>query len=171
MRTFEWDETSALGLQGVELVKTVLGERYPLVSDLAEDMQLQAQGVDLQLEKLGYVEVKTDTHEPKTLFIEVGPPGGTPGAIDKCISTTIIYVFPLSRTLFIIPRPQLTKWLRDNWGWLSPRNIRTVWTSRGGQRWSVVGVIVPVDKLLADTSTERVTWEPPAGSFDWEDGE
>lgn len=145
MKVFGMREQLDVGAKGVEIVKEVLKERYPDIVDLQDDRVMQKRGIDLWVGGLGYVEVKSDSHKPDNLFLELDV-GGRPGAIDRSCSDCFCILFFRHCVLYFIPRAELQQWLREWYSWTldnEPTRLKVVQSSAGNASWSARGLVVP----------------------------
>lgn len=144
-RTFGMQEMLKLGEEGVEIVKRVLGVKYPNIIDLQDDHEMQKRGIDLYIGGLGYVEVKSDSHRTDNLFLELDV-GGKPGAIDRSCSDVFCILFFKHATLYLIPRAELQQWLREWYVWNldnEPGRLKVVHSSAGPASWQARGLVIP----------------------------
>ena len=156
--SFGFRNQLSVGAMGVQLAKSVLRSRYPDIVDYAEDMEQQRRGIDLYVPNLGTVEVKTDSHTPTNFFFELDVEG-KPGAVDRSCADYYAVVFPEHRVMYLIPRPDLQKWLRDHMASLQKRDsIRTIRSRHGRNRWEARGAIVPKRLLIRDINVVVVSW-------------
>jgi len=145
---------------GVQVAKAVLRSHYEDIEDYANDKEMQKRGIDLYVGGLGYLEVKTDTHSPDRFFFELDVEG-KPGAVDRSSADYFGILFPEHRVLYLIPRPALQKWLRDNMGWIEkehPERVRFITSNENGRCWRAKGVIVPRRILAADIKISAISW-------------
>ena len=155
-QSFHFDTQLSIGQAGVRLAKMVLRAVYPKIKDLEKDRDAQKRGIDLYVQNLGYVEVKTDLHEPKNFFLELSS-AGAPGAIDRSCADYFCIIFPYSRVIFLIERPYLQKWLRDNMcrskKWIKHVKSRSDWN-----QWEAIGLVVPRRLLERDIDVAQIRW-------------
>jgi hypothetical protein len=130
------------------LAKMILRARFPQIVDYDQDMEMQKRGIDLMVEGLGMVEVKTDYHTTPNFFIEVSV-GPKPGTIDHSCADIIAFIFPRLREMFLIPRPHIVKWMRENWYWLR-KKVKSIKSYQGKSRWTAEGVVVNRQELIDD---------------------
>ena len=159
-RSFDFDTQLNIGALGVQIAKSILRARYPYITDYAEDKEMQRRGVDLYVEGLGYLEVKTDTHDPRRLFFELAV-GDKPGAVDRCSADYFCVLYPEHRVIYLIPRPELQKWLRENIGWIErkrPYWLKDTASRNEGRRWRATGVVIPRRLLQKDIKIAVIQW-------------
>ncbi len=160
-KTFGLTEQLNVGALGVEIAKSVLHKRFGEIKDLQGDMAEQKRGVDLWVEGLGYIEVKTDSHSPERVFLELDV-GGKPGAVDRSTSDYFCVLFYRYHLMVIIPRPELQQWLREHYeeivrdhaGW-----IKTIHSRAGKSTWSARGMAVPRAVLARSINISVLEWK------------
>jgi len=158
--SYNFSAQLGMGAMGVQLAKGVLRSRYQHIEDYGEDEEMQRRGIDLYVEGLGFIEVKTDTHKPRNFFFELDVEG-KPGAVDRSSADYFCVVFPEHRVIYLVPRPDLQKWLRDNLAWIRrerPRWIKTIRSNESGRYWRARGVIVPRRMLMTDIKVSVIRW-------------
>ena len=161
MKVFSFKTQLNVGALGVQIAKSILRPRYTDIVDYADDYEMQQRGVDLYVPGLGYVEVKTDTYAPERFFFELDVEG-KPGAVDRSSADYFCIVYPSYRVMYLIPRPALQKWLRDNLAWIEEQHSEWVkhTTSREhGHAWRATGIIVPHHLLMTDLKVEVIAWQ------------
>jgi len=159
-QSFNFDTQLSIGKAGVRLAKMVLRAHYPDIVDLEGDYVAQKRGIDLHIQGLGFVEIKTDTHKAKNFFLELNV-GNKPGAIDRSCADYFCIIFPQVRVMYLLPRPELQMWLRDNIQWID--NLYTGWITtvkshNKGRQWDAIGLIVPIWRLRQDLSIVQIKW-------------
>lgn len=160
-KSFSFRGQLGIGRMGVETVISVLQKRGYICKDLQDDMEMQHRGVDLYVEGLGYLEVKTDSHSPENFFLELDVKG-KPGAIDRSTADYFCILFPNYQVIYLLPRAELQQWLRENYSWIKdehPDWIRTIHSTAGKSRWSARGVIVPRTVLMKQVSVATLKWK------------
>ena len=151
----------AVGRMGVHLATTILQKRYPIIEDLQSSKSMQKRGVDLFVEGLGYLEVKTDTHSPERVFLELDV-GGKPGAVDRSCADYFCVLFPGYRVLYLMARAELQQWLREKYAWIAgthPDWVKTVHSKSQQSTWSARGVVVPRVLLAQGVNLGVIEWE------------
>ena len=159
-RTFSFRGQLDVGAMGVTLAKTVLRSRFPNITDLQADMEQQKRGVDLYVEGLGYLEVKTDSHRPRNFFLELSV-SGKPGAVDRSTADWFCILFFKHKVLYLIPRSNLQMWLRENYAWIlqeHPEWIKRTRSREGKSIWLAEGVIIPRELLIEDMDIGIIEW-------------
>ena len=159
-RSFNFSSQLGLGAMGVQMAKSVLRSHYEDIEDYANDREMQKRGIDLYVAGLGYIEVKTDTHSPDRFFFELDVEG-KPGAVDRSSADYFGILFPEYRVLYLIPRPQLQKWLRDNLSWIEeehPEWVKHITSNENGRHWRATGVIVPRRVLAMNIKISAISW-------------
>lgn len=149
-----------VGEMGVSTVKTVLRSRGYVVEDLQKDMSMQKRGVDLFVEGVGYIEVKTDSYEPTNFFFELDS-SGKPGAVDRSCADYFCVFFFRHHIIYLIPRAELQKWLRDHYANIKeacPNRIKHIGSSQGTSKWQATGLVVPKEELLKDIRVSVIEW-------------
>lgn len=161
VKSFNFRSQLGLGAMGVQIAKSVLRSRYDHIEDYADDVEMQRRGIDLYVKGLGYLEVKTDTHSPKRFFFELDVEG-KPGAVDRCSADYYCIIFPESRVIYLIPRPDLQKWLRDNLQWLETDHkdwFKCTTSNERGRYWRATGVVVPKRLLMKSIKIDVIRWK------------
>ena len=159
-QSFSFDTQLSIGEAGVRLAKMVLRAVYPHIRDLEFEWPEQERGIDLYVYELGFVEVKTDTHSPKNFFLELSS-DGKPGAIDRSCADYFCIIFPYARVMYLLPRPELQMWLRDNIQWIDNLYkgwITTVKSHSRGRQWNAIGLVVPIWRLQQDLDIVQIKW-------------
>lgn len=151
----------AIGEMGVRLAKTVLRYKYPVITDLQDNMEMQKRGVDLYVEGLGYLEVKTDSHSPQRLFLELDV-SGKPGAVDRSCADYFCVLFYKHRVMYLVSRSELQQWLREKYAWVQeahPDWIKVIRSKSNKSTWSARGVVVPRVLLAQEVNLGVIGWE------------
>lgn len=159
-QSFSFDTQLSIGEAGVRLAKMVLRAVYPKIVDLKNDSIAQKRGIDLFITDLGYVEVKTDLHKPKNFFLELSS-DGKPGAIDRSCADYFCFIFPYHRIIYLIERPYLQQWLRNNIAWVRRRYkkwIKTVKSHSDWNQWNAVGLVIPIWRLQRELDIMQIRW-------------
>ena len=159
-QSFSFDTQLSIGEAGVRLAKMVLRACYPKIIDFSDQPIPQKRGIDLYVDDLGHVEVKTDMHKPKNFFLELSS-DGKPGAVDRSCADYFCIIFPYARVMYLLPRPELQMWLRDNIQWIDNLYkgwITTVKSHSGGRQWDAVGLVVPIRRLRQDLDIVQIRW-------------
>ena len=150
-----------VGRRGVKLAKDILSEQYETVMDLDEDMAAQRRGIDVFVPSLGYLEIKCETYAPKNVFLEIEV-AGKPGAIDRSCADYLAYIYPDYGLMLLLPRPELQKWLRENWSWILRERrkwVKKVRSAHKGRKWQATGIAIPINVLLKDLEIVLIEWE------------
>ena len=150
-----------IGELGVATVKTVLKDRGYVVKDLQNDKPMQKRGVDLYVEGLGYLEVKTDSYTPTNFFFELDC-NGKPGAVDRSCADCFCVYFFRHRVMYLLPRAALQKWLRENYHRIvteQPNRLKRIGSENNGEVWYAHGLVVPKDEVINSIGAEVVSWE------------
>lgn len=150
----------SVGAMGVQIAKTVLRSRYPEIEDLQNNKAEQKRGIDLYVQGLGYLEVKTDSHSPRNLFLELEV-SGKPGAVDRSAADYFCVLFYRWRVVYLIPRPELQKWMRENYAWIleeHPGWVKIIRSRAGRSRWSAKGIALPRRVLMEDILVKVIEW-------------
>jgi len=154
----------AKGASGVMLAKMVLRSKFPVIEDFDKDMRMQKRGIDLYVENLGYLEVKTDFHDTANFFVEVSV-GVKPGTLDRSCADYLCCIFPTQRIMYILPRAYVVKYLRDKWAWLKrKKKVREITSYQGRNTWTAKGVIIDKQQLIRAIRRMKgkvleITWE------------
>lgn len=159
-QSFSFDTQLSIGEAGVRLAKMVLRAVYPKIVDLKNDSIAQKRGIDLYVDDLGYVEVKTDLHKPKNFFLELSS-AGAPGAIDRSCADYFCFIFPYSKIIYLVERPYLQQWLRNNIAWVRNRYkkwIKTVKSHSDWNQWDAVGLVIPIWRLQRELDIMQIRW-------------
>jgi len=179
-KTWEFDRQLERGETGVMIAKLVLRGRYPMVTDYNTDMAMQRRGIDLLVEGLGYVEIKTDYHDDSpNFFIETGVEN-RPGAIDTSGAEYFCFVYPNRRRMYLLPRPHIVRWVREHWHeYVQRGKVIPIQSRRGTATWVASGIVVNRDRLTRDIrkaggTVVRIQWketEEVLSNLDWGKGE
>jgi len=159
-QSFNFDTQLSIGEAGVRLAKMILRACYSKIIDFRDQPIPQKRGIDLYVGGLGHVEVKTDMHKPKNFFLELSS-DGKPGAVDRSCADFFCIIFPQARMMYLLPRPELQMWLRDNIQWVDNLYkgwIITVKSHSKGREWDAVGLIVPIWRLQQDLDIVQIKW-------------
>ena len=160
-KTFSFKSQLDIGRMGVAIAKAVIRSKYPNIRDYNDDMEMQKRGIDLWVENLGFLEIKTDSHSSDRLFFELDVMG-KPGAVDRCCADYYVVLFYEERLLIMIKRAELQKWLRERWYWIKTKNtswIKTIKSSHNGKFWSAIGIAIPRRLLEKDLDIAVLTWQ------------
>ncbi len=158
----EYDMTSslAMGQMGEILARSILRAKFPdsHFEDYREDTSWQQRGVDFYVEGLGYIEVKTDSHRPDNIFIELSSKDG-PGAIDRSSADWICVLYFKYNVLYLIPRSWLQFWIRENLMDIDESNKRRLTSTIQDKRWTSDGVFVELSRIVDEIpNVRRLTW-------------
>lgn len=159
-QSFSFDTQLSIGEAGVRLAKMVLRAHYSSIWDLEYDKEAQRRGMDLYIRDLGYVEVKTDTHAAKNFFLELSS-DGKPGAIDRSCADYFCFIFPYSKIMYLVERPYLQQWLRNNIAWVRRKYkkwIKTVKSHSDWNQWNAVGLVIPIWRLQRELDIMQIKW-------------
>ena len=147
-KNFSFQGQLAVGAAGVEVAKQVLQDNgHGRITDMQGNKAMQKRGVDLLVSGLGYVEVKTDTHPSKNMYFELDVEG-KPGAVDRCTADWWCVVFIQCCTMYLIPMPELSHWLREMYRAAKKKDIHTVGSQAGYAKWTARGMVVPTKELM-----------------------
>jgi hypothetical protein len=148
--------------RAVQLARTYLTWREPgsLIHDVQNDPRFQHRGVDLLWDVAGQVravEVKGDRHASRgTYFFELvsNLEKNTPGCFLYSGADLLLYAFIEKRELHVLPLVETRRWFLPQ---AARYPIKHTQTRLGDQRYSTVGVAVPVlDVLRAVSTAERL---------------
>lgn len=170
-RSYNFRRQLSVGAMGVQLAKTVLRARYEEIVDYADDLEMQKRGIDLYVVGLGYIEVKTDTHQPEAFFFELDVEG-KPGAVDRSCADFFCVIFPEYRVMYLIPRPALQQWLRENMCWVEDEHrrwIKRIRSDQGKNHWRATGVVIPRDLIMADVNIAIIAWNEDEERIEWKE--
>jgi len=159
-KTFGMRAQLAVGEMGVELAKRVLRIKYPVIRDLQNDKKQQNRGVDLHVEGLGYLEVKTDSHNPIRFFLELEV-SGKPGTIYKSKADWFCFFFFNYQKMYLLPRVDLQHWMKRNVPDIKqehPDWVKTIRSHASLTTWSAKGLVVPSQRVLQGVNTVVVSW-------------
>ena len=160
MKTYDFSEQLKIGAQGVEAVKTYLESKGVKVLDYQGDMKMQRRGIDLHAEGYGVLEVKTDTHRPTRVWLEVDV-GGQPGCIFRSRADYLVTCWLKHKVAAVYKLPELQLWLMLNWqGLFIAGAVRAVFSSHKGKKWFSTGVPVPRRDLEAGLTYVK-EWKLP----------
>ena len=158
--SFEFNEQMKVGREGVALATQLFEDRFLWVDNLESMVVYQQKGIDLCVESLGEVEVKTDLHTTKNFFFELSVDGG-PGGLDKSAADYFAFLFPNEGKMFLIKRPDLTYWLREWTTWYTHKMsdcIKYVKSTQGGRTWVAKGMVIPWQDILGTIKVITVTF-------------
>lgn len=142
-RVFEWDESFRRGQDGIDRLTRYLEGQGRHVIDLSDIAPLQHREIDLIVDHDIYVEVKTDSHRPVNLFVELSA-GERPGNVFQSRADIWCYLFPTHRVGYWIRLPQLQHYVALQ---LHRYPLKTITSRRGSSRWTVQGIAVPIADL------------------------
>ena len=133
------------------MVSALLQVRGWSVEDVSADGDYQAQDVDLVVQppessRHLTVEVKTDTYTTGNIFLELSSSSGKPGCVFKSRAQVWLYWLRELGVLLHIDLPALQLWLLEHH---EDYQRRRVHSKRGTSGWSVEGLLVPYQDLLA----------------------
>lgn len=155
-KSFSWKEQLAVGEAGARRFTAVMRACGQNVTDVQADKWFRKRDIDLLVGEQ-MVEVKTDLHDTGNVFIELVGGSGKPGCIFASRADTWAYIFPLEDVFYFIRVPEMLLWLID----FSREYERKAITShRGKQRWTVLGIAVPIKRLLEDGVAHRYYLPP-----------
>lgn len=140
--SYGFDSMARVGNIGVALLTKHFRAEGTEVVDVTADTRWRERDVDLIVGG-AMVEVKTDTHKPKNIFIELTC-AGRPGCVFMSRADYWAVVFPDSGTFHWIALPELQHWICHNVGNYTPVVIRS---HRKKAQWEAVGICVPVTDL------------------------
>lgn len=158
--TFGFSSQMEKGMLGVKFVKSILRSKYPKIVDYEKDMTMQKLGIDLYVDGLGFVEVKTDLHDTDNFYFEIST-SGSPGAIFNSSASWFAILFPKLHEMWLIRRSNLQYWLAMNLGYLEktyPERFKTITSNRGSRHWSAKGVIVPRSDVVKELGAIEIKW-------------
>lgn len=150
-KTFDMQSQLRIGELGVSVVKEMLRD-VGRIKDFRDNARVQKRGIDLYVEHIGYIEVKTDSHSPKNVFLELEV-AGKPGGIDRSCADYIVFLYYRYNVAYVFRRDELQMWLRNNYHTLvaeHPEMYKEILSSSGNNTWSAHGLIVPL-KMLTET--------------------
>ena len=149
MKTFDWNRSLATGNAGARVVKEWLRRRGHTVSSVEKSTLWRKRDVDFLVDGL-FVEVKTDTHQPGTLFAETTV-DGKPGYIFKTRADVLLYYFPQADVLYWVDMPKLAWWVMQQ----KPGfRVIQMQSNRHGRTWLSEGVVVEAEALRAIDAVE-----------------
>lgn len=153
---YDWQGQFAKGATGVEQLIALLREQGREVTDLAHVMLAQQRGIDLVVDGQLW-EVKTDSHQPINLFLELSCKD-KPGCLFASRADILAYWFPGAGKLVMAGLPDLQYWLFEH----GQEYARKTVTSRAGRStWTATGIVVPLPVLACLPSYEVHTWPYP----------
>lgn len=148
MTAFGWRNQLAVGAVGEARVMDWLEAHDYFVLDLRRDRDEQRRDVDLRITAPnGFTwtaEVKTDTHKPQNIFVELAC-GGKPGYLFKTRAEVLLYAFPERDLLYWIEVPKLLHWVHQFGRTFELKIIRS---RNGNQEWTAEGIAVPLAALV-----------------------
>jgi hypothetical protein len=159
--SFGFKSQLEIGQMGVSIAKSIIRSKYPNIKDFNDDMEMQRRGIDLWVEGLGYVEIKSDSHSSDKLFFELTVMG-KPGAVDRCCADYYIVLYYKEHLMLIIKRADLQQWLREHWSWIRTKNptwVKTISSTQNGKYWNSVGITVPREDFERDVKVITLTWQ------------
>lgn len=160
VREYNMASSLAMGQMGEILARSILRAKFPdsKFEDYREDMDWQQRGVDFYVEGLGYIEVKTDSHKPENMFIELSNKDG-PGAIDRSSADWICVLYFKHNVMYLIPRSWLQFWMRENLASIDNANKRRLTSTVNNKRWTSDGMFVKLSRLTDEIpNIRRITW-------------
>jgi hypothetical protein len=159
--THDFKTSLNMGEMGVTIAKAVLRSRYSSIIDYNNDMAMQKRGIDLWVEGLGFIEVKTDSHSSDKFFFELSVQN-KPGAVDRCCADYFAMLYFKERVMYLVKRPELQKWLREHWRWMKsdhPDWVKEITSTSQGKEWKAVGVAVPKNEFMKDVNVGVLAWD------------
>ncbi len=102
------------------------------------------------------IEIKADRwHETGNFFLETASnkEKGTPGCFLYTEADFLFYYFVEPRKLYILPRPRVREWFLKN---IDRFEQRETTTPVGGQHYTTVGRIVPIEAVLKEVPGVKV---------------
>jgi len=154
---FDYATNKAEGQAGEELAVQLLAPHFESIEQYSEDPFFQKRGIDLWVLGLGYVDVKTDTHQPINLFFEVVGPHNSPGGFDKSRADYYLYMFPLARLAYVLDVPETVFWLREYLPQLQLKR-HVIWNQGLYERYYTEGYAVPIAGLPEYILYAELTW-------------
>lgn len=156
--TYRWAPQLALGAKGLRLVSALLRVRGFFVRDVSDIPDEQARDVDLYVQppessRWMTVEVKTDTYTSGNLFLELSSSSGKPGCVYKSRAQWWAYWLKGLEVLLLIDLPALQLWLLDHQAEYERKRVHSI---RGRSGWSVEGLLVPYEELVAAGVAKRI---------------
>ncbi len=158
--SYDFSEQMEIGATGVALAIELLADNYGWAHSVEDQRWMQQHGVDVLVNRLGYVEVKTDMHTTKNFFFELSVEGG-PGGLDKSAADYFAFLFPNEGKMFLIKRPDLMYWLRDRMFYYLecvPGSFKTVESNQGDRTWEVRGLVVSWTEIVGVLDVITVTF-------------
>lgn len=142
MRSFEWGHMLNRGAAGVAALSAYYRGEGLEVVDVTRDPRYQSCDIDLLVED-AWVEVKTDSHRPDNLFLELTS-DGKPGCLFKSRATLWAVLYPAHGLFYEVPLPQLQWWAVYHALEYRPISVKS---TRGKRAWTATGIAVPVSVL------------------------
>lgn len=141
---YSFAKQAAVGRRGEEVVIAWLRERGYEVEDVSASPLWRQRDVDV-IVGARMAEIKTDTHSPDNLFVELTD-DDKPGYLYKSRADDLLYYFPHAGKLFWLPVASLAWWVHEHANDLRRIEVRSR-RHRGGSPWVSVGIAVPVQSL------------------------
>lgn len=113
------------------------------VEDVTADPQWRGRDVDLILTGGVTAEIKTDTHPPEALFVELDVDGRA-GYVFKTRADVLLYYFSGYRKLLWLKPADLAHWTHEHKGEFRLIEVRS---RRRDSEWVAKGIVVPVADL------------------------
>lgn len=155
-KSFSWTEQLAVGEAGERRFVSLMRSFGQPVTDLRQDTWYRKRDIDYRVGK-NTVEVKTDMHSTGNVFIELVGGSGKPGCIFASRADMWAYLFPLEDTFYFIRVPELLLWLID---YSREYERKAITSHRGKRKWTVLGIAIPVKRLLEDGVAHRYYLPP-----------
>lgn len=148
-KNFDWDETIKRGELGEQLLIQHLRAQGHAVEDVSADWVWRKRDIDLLVDGQ-MVEVKTDSHDPKNLFLELTI-SGKPGCVFISRAQAWVVVYPKAAVAYWVELPYLQWWLLSHQGDYRPIVVKSHRSYADRTvNWQVVGIAVPVADLIRD---------------------
>jgi hypothetical protein len=148
---YSWDSQIAIGERGVQAVMSYLRQHGYHVDDVTNDKDWQARDIDLLVrgkrkKRWRSVEVKVDSYVSGNVYLELVSSYGRPGCVFKSRADVWCYWLSSLGILLLIDLPALQLWLLDHSRDYKRSQVTSI---KGNARWSVQGIAVPYETLVA----------------------
>jgi hypothetical protein len=139
---YGWKAKLAEGAAGVTRLVAHLEAEGHAVEDVQADKGWRKRDVDLIVNGQ-WVEVKTDSHAPETVFLEITC-NNRPGCVFKSSADLWLYYFPSAGVAWWLVMPNLRHFLAHH-AYRYP--LKVIESNAGKRTWRAEGIVVPLSVL------------------------